>query len=107
MKSLAIIMCFYINLLAVIPTVKVIGMTMEHKCHDTCCGKAHEETPNGCQKEKCLVNLNFNSGIFLVFDNGYEFQNTFSDLTISKNTYYNTTLIPNFNVAIWQPPEYS
>lgn len=83
-------------------------MTMEQMCHDTCCGRASdEEVPNSCQKEKCVVNLNFNSGPFLVFDTGYEFQNAFLDSSVKENIHYNDTLIPNFRVVIWQPPEFS
>lgn len=82
-------------------------MTMEQECHDRCCGKASkEEIPNSCQKEKTLVNLNFNSGPFLVFATDYELQNAFLDSLVKEKTDYNNTLIPNYNVAIWQPPEY-
>jgi hypothetical protein len=82
-------------------------MTIEQKCHDTCCGRASDnEVPNSCQKEKALVNLNFNSGPFLVFDTNYEFQNVCLNYLAKENTGYNTILIPNYSVAIWQPPEY-
>jgi hypothetical protein len=100
--------CFYINALTLLPTVKVIEMTMEQKCHASCCGKtSKDDLPNGCQKEKCLLNLNFNSGPFLVFEADYKLQNAFSESLVKKATHYTTTLIPNFNVVIWQPPEYS
>lgn len=82
-------------------------MTMELKCHDACCGKPIKEIPNGCQKEKCLINLNFHTGPFLVFDTEYKLQKIFLDSSIKENTHYNNTLIPNFSVVIWQPPEYS
>lgn len=107
MKFLAIIMCLYVNTLAVIPTVKVVKMTMETKCHDACCGKHLKETPSGCQKEKCLLNLNFSTGPFLVFDAGYKFQDVFLDAVIRESTIHNNTLIPNFSVVIWQPPEHA
>lgn len=80
-------------------------MTMEAKCHDACCGKHLKEVTNGCQKEKCLVNLNFNTGPFVVFDTDYKFQNAFLDALDKESTVYNNTLIPNFRVTIWQPPE--
>jgi hypothetical protein len=100
-------MCLYINTLAVIPTARVIKMTMELKCHDACCGKPKEEVPNGCQKEKCLVNLHFHTGPFLVFTTDYKLLNAFSEFLPKEKTRYNNTLIPNFSVVIWQPPEYS
>lgn len=105
MKFLTVIVCFYINMLAVIPSAKVIKMTMELKCHDTCCGKPLKENPNGCQKEKCLFNLNFTTAPFLVFDTVYQLQNVFLDSLDKESTGYNNTLIPNFRVTIWQPPE--
>ncbi|WP_136151779.1 hypothetical protein [Flavobacterium sangjuense] len=104
---MAIILCLYVNVLAVIPTVKVVKMTMELKCHDACCGKPLKEIPNGCQKEKCLINLNYHTGPFLVFEADYKMQNFFSDSLVRQTTHYNTTLIPNYNVVIWQPPEHS
>ena len=94
-------------MLTVIPTVKVIKMTMEQSCHNTCCGKALKEIPNGCQKEKCVVNLNFHTGPFLVFDTDYKLQKSFLDSSKKESIHYNNTLIPNFSVVIWQPPEYS
>lgn len=81
-------------------------MTMELKCHDVCCGKILKEVPNGCQKEKCLVNLNFNTGPFLVFETDYKLQDIFLDASVKENAHYNNTLIPNFRVVIWQPPEF-
>jgi hypothetical protein len=93
-------------MLAVIPSVKVIKMTMELKCHDVCCGKISEEVPNSCQKEKCLVNLHFHSGPFLVFDTDYKLQDAFLVFSPKEDTLHNNTLIPNFSVVIWQPPEY-
>lgn len=80
-------------------------MTMEIKCHDACCGKAKTGIPNGCQKEKCLLNLNFNTAPFLVFDTDYKLQNIFPDVLEKKNAQYNNILIPNFRAVIWQPPE--
>ncbi|MCF6132851.1 hypothetical protein [Flavobacterium wongokense] len=106
MKFLAIILCFYVNFLAVIPTVRVVKMTMELKCHDACCGKAKVGIPNGCQKEKCLMNLNFNTAPFLVFESDYNFQEAFLDSLEKESTVYNNILIPNFRVVIWQPPEF-
>lgn len=83
-------------------------MVMIQKCHDTCCGRASdEEVPNSCQKEKALVNLNFNSGPFLVFNTDYELQNFVLDSSAKEMIDYNSNLIPNYSVAIWQPPEYN
>ncbi len=82
-------------------------MTMEQMCHNTCCGKELKEIPNGCQKEKCVLNLNFHTGPFLVFDTDYKLQKTFLNSLNKESIHYNNTLIPNFSVVIWQPPEYS
>ncbi len=82
-------------------------MTMEQMCHNTCCGKVLKEIPDGCQEEKCLVNLNFHTGPFLVFECYDEFQNAFLDSYEKEKIQYNNFLTPNYNVVIWQPPEYT
>lgn len=80
-------------------------MTMELECSNTSCCKVFKEVSKSCQKEKSLVNLNFNTAPFLVFDTNYKFQNTFFDMLVKENIRYNNTLIPNYSCVIWQPPE--
>jgi hypothetical protein len=94
--------------LTVLPTVKVIEMTFAEKCRDSCCGKgADKELPNGCQKEKCILNFNLNNATFLVFDTDYQLQKRIFKVAKKAKIYYQDNLTSNFSVAIWQPPEFS
>ncbi len=61
--------------------------------------------PNGCQKDKCVLNINFNNATFLVFDTNYQLLSAVFDYSAKEKTQYHNNLIANFNVTIWQPPE--
>jgi hypothetical protein len=82
-------------------------MTLAENCHNSCCGKGvDKEMPNGCQKEKCLVNSNFNNTTFLVFDTDYQLQSNVFQSSPKEKSHYHNNLISNYSVTIWQPPEF-
>jgi hypothetical protein len=92
--------------LTALPTVKVIKMTLAENCHSSCCGKgADKAMPNGCQKDKCVLNINFNNATFLVFNTDYQLLSTVFYHSAKEKSQYHNNLISNFSVTIWQPPE--
>lgn len=106
LKYLAITICFYLNVLTVLPTVKALNIAIEKKCHATCCGKkAANNSSNGCQKENCFLNINFNNSTFLVFDTTYQLHKAILGPLAKVNIYGEHTLISSYNELIWQPPE--
>ena len=78
-------------------------MTYAEKCHDTCCGK--KAADEGCQKEKCLFNINFNNVTFLVFSTDYQMPKEIFKSSKKEKRCYQNNLISHFRASIWQPPE--
>ena len=108
MKLFAFILCLYLNVLTVLPSAKAIKMTYFEPCQMSCSGNdSDSDLPNGCGKEKCIVNFNFNSATFLVFTTEYQLQKEFLPTTIKEKIQYHNNLKSNFSVTIWQPPETS
>ncbi|WP_161971688.1 hypothetical protein [Flavobacterium silvisoli] len=82
-------------------------MTMHEKCHNSCCGKGMDKTmPNGCQKDKCVLNISFTNATYLVFNTDYQLQNSLFYQSPKEKSLYHDSLISNYRVAIWQPPEF-
>lgn len=103
MKPLIYSICFYFLLLAALPTVNVWRMHMAMNCRMEC--SKNSEIPTGCQKDKCLMNLNFDLGQFVPGQiQQLSFQNTF--LEEKKKISFYKRFSPNkvFH-TIWQPPE--
>jgi hypothetical protein len=81
-------------------------MALGNRCHSSCCGKkAGSDSSNGCQKDSCMLNNNFNSCTFLVFDNNLQLQ-IYVFVTKSKiNRNSESDLFSGYTGIIWQPPE--
>lgn len=92
--------------MTVLPSVEAIEFAFEKKCHSTCCGKKSDgDSSNGCQKDNCLLNINFNNSTFLVFDSTLQLQ-SFVFITKTKiNRHNESDLFSGYTGVIWQPPE--
>lgn len=105
MKYFAILLCFYFNMLTILPTIRVIKMHIAEK-HQMCCNTSNSDCePKGCEKEKCLLNYSLNSPTFLLFATNYSFINDLIFIPKKENILYHKNFISNYNVTIWQPPE--
>ncbi|ESU22234.1 hypothetical protein FEDK69T_22160 [Flavobacterium enshiense DK69] len=61
--------------------------------------------PEGCQKEKCVLNLNFSAGQFIVQQiQNLSIPDVFDDNKQNK-LIYEKTFIPNYYNTFWHPPE--
>jgi hypothetical protein len=105
MKMRITLFCFYFLLLMAIPTIKVVKSHLG--CASICCKEQKSEIPKGCQKGKCILNFNFNTGQFI----GQQEQNVTlnnESETIEKNQLnYEKNFIPNYTNIIWHPPKNS
>lgn len=107
MKFLAAILTFYFVLLMGASSIRVIKSQISGQCKITapkgCCKS--EEMPESCQKQKCILNLNFSAGQFLV----QQIQSVSVPLIFEsekkENLIYEGTLIENFYNSFWHPPE--
>jgi hypothetical protein len=92
--------------LTVLPSAKAIKMTYFETCQMSCSNNdSDSDLPNGCGKEKCMLNFNFNNATFLVFATDYQIPKEFLSATIKEKIQYHNTLKSKFRVTIWQPPE--
>ncbi|MGX7668160.1 hypothetical protein [Flavobacterium pedocola] len=101
------IIAAYFVLLMGVPTLRVLKSHVSKQCmvmaQKGCC--QGEEMPDGCQKEKCVLNLNFSAGQFIV--------QQIQDLSIpgifeketKQHLNYAKNLIPHFYNSFWHPPE--
>jgi hypothetical protein len=93
-------------ILTVSPTVSVIKMHFAQK-NQSCCQKnpCKKEIPSGCDKEKCVLNLNFNISQFIVSKLKYDFIRNSFEVVKQKIISFDKRLISNYSYSIWQPPE--
>lgn len=106
MKLLAFTLCSYLIVLTGLPSAKAIKMTYFETCQMSCSSNdSDNDLPNGCGKEKCLLNFNFNSTTFLVFSTDYQLQKQFVSPIVKEKIQYHNNLKSKFRVTIWQPPE--
>jgi hypothetical protein len=103
MKTWTAIFSLYFLFLLAIPTLKVVKS--ELGCKNSCCKEQKSEIPKGCQKEKCLFNLSYSTGHFIVQQiQKIVLHDSFA--TISKNDLsYEKVFIPNYKNSIWHPPK--
>jgi hypothetical protein len=108
MKFLTAILTCYFLLLIGAPTVRVIKSHVSDSCialseKRGCC--QGDEMPVGCQKEKCILNINFSAGQFIV----QQIQSLTIPVTFEvekqKNLIYEKTFIPKYYNTFWHPPE--
>lgn len=106
MKFFAFTICLYITVLTILPSVKAIKMTYFETCQMSCSSNdSDRDLPNGCGKEKCLLNFNLNSATFLVFTTDYQLSKAFLNNALKEKIHYHKSLKSKFRVTIWQPPE--
>jgi hypothetical protein len=103
MKIGSIIFSFFFMLLIAIPTLKVVKS--KFGCQSSCSKEQKSEMPKGCQKEKCVLNLNFSTGQFIVeqiheftFNREIKFEN-------KRNLNHNNVFISSYKNTIWHPPK--
>ncbi len=105
MKIGSIIFSFFFVLLLAIPTLKVVKSKIG--CQSSCSKEQKSEMPKGCQKEKCVLNLNFSTGQFIV-EQIQEFTfNKVIPFEIKRNLKQNTVFISSYKNTIWHPPKSS
>lgn len=64
-----------------------------------------DDMPDSCQKEKCVLNLNFSAGQFIVQQiQDVSFPGVFEKVK-KQNLVYEKNLIPHFYNSFWHPPE--
>jgi hypothetical protein len=106
MKFLITTLCFYIIMLTVLPTVRLVKMHYALKS-ESACQKNNAESnnmPYGCQKEKCI--LNFNIGQFIINQIEFIFKKNYNFEVVSEQKlFFEKELISNYINTIWQPPE--
>lgn len=108
MKFFAFTICLYITVLTILPSVKAIKMTYFETCQMSCSSNdSDSDLPNGCGKEKCLLNFNLTSATFLVFSTDYQLSKAFASNVLKEKIQYHKNLKSKFRVTIWQPPEAS
>ena len=106
MKILTTILTFYFVLLSGASTLRVVKSYYSDCCDavadNGCCQKDEME---GCQKEKCVLNLNFSTGQFIVQQiQNVSIPDVFDDKKHEKLN-YEKTFIPNYHNTFWHPPE--
>lgn len=108
MKFIVSFLCFYFLILILLPSVRAVKMQFVQNCKssyelDISKNKVSDE---GCEKEKCLMNLNFSSSNFLLFNQNFKIEIVYSPLQSLEKSQYHKKFISNYNASIWEPPEY-
>ncbi|WP_310025356.1 hypothetical protein [Flavobacterium arsenatis] len=80
-------------------------MLFADKCQTECAIKVKEQIPLGCGKEKCILNLNFNFGQFLVSKIHYDFSRNSFEIEKQVISSFQKEIIATYNCKVWQPPE--
>lgn len=89
-------------------TLRVVKSHISESClalaeKSGCCGG--DDIPEGCQKEKCVLNINFSAGQFIV----QQIQNlsipVVFETQVKKNLVYEKSFIPHYYNKFWHPPE--
>lgn len=106
MRYFTIVFFLYFSVLTILPSVRALKLHFSENTENACHKQNSEnDSTSGCQKEKCLLNFNFNTSVFLVFASTFELQKELFFNVEKANTHYHKNFISNFNVTIWQPPE--
>ncbi|HSD14634.1 MAG TPA: hypothetical protein VLB74_08295 [Flavobacterium sp.] len=108
MKYLTAILTFYFVLLIGVPTMREVKTHFLGGCvamseGGGCCSGG--EIPEGCEKEKCILNMNFSTGQFIV----QQIQNISIPVIFEEEKQerliYEKTFIPYYYNTFWHPPE--
>jgi hypothetical protein len=106
MKFFAFFICFYFTALTAIPTVRGVKEHFAKNCPKTNSENTSKNSLDypGCHKEKCLLNVTFNSSIFLVFNQNYAIKPLYSSVRKLEKTFYHKNFTSYYSASIWQPP---
>jgi len=105
MKTLTRIISFYFLFLIAIPTIKVVKSQLGVNCNTTCQKENKNINPKGCQKEKCILNFNFNTGQYIVEQiQSISFNQELGALE-RKNLSYEKVFLSKCQNTIWHPPK--
>lgn len=108
MKFLTTILTFYFVLLIGAQTLRVAKSHFSESCMAMtekrgCC--QGDDMPEGCQKEKCVLNINFTAGQYIV----QQIQNISIPVSFEvekqEQLTYEKTFIPKYYNTFWHPPE--
>ncbi len=61
--------------------------------------------PSGCNKDKCVLNLNFTPSQFIVSKVQYGFIRNSFEIEKKQIVTFQKRITSNYNNTIWQPPE--
>lgn len=106
MKFFAYILCLYLTILTVLPSVKAVKMQFVEKCQSSCQKNNPDNNTSGCEKGKFIMNLNFSPVQFI---NAQWIQNTsitqLFESPKKENSGYEKVFISKYKNSIWQPPK--
>lgn len=106
MKIFGFFICIYFTILTALPTVRLIKIHLHKKCQSSFVkSNSKNNANNGCQKEKCIIDLTFNSSAFLNMNQNYSFKTSFIPFKIIEKSECHKIFIPQYSATIWQPPE--
>jgi hypothetical protein len=105
MKTLARILSFYFLFLITVPTIKVVKSQLGRNCAESCQKEMKGATPKGCQKGKCILNFNFNTGQFIVQQIQSVSFNSAFEIVEKGSLSYEKVFIDNYKNTIWHPPK--
>ncbi len=105
MNTLVKIFSLYFLFLIAIPTFKVLKSQLGMSCAKSCHNENKKDKQKGCQKEKCILNINFSSGQFIVAQIQNITFNSQSEYLSKKDLTYEMKFIPKYKDLIWEPPE--
>lgn len=99
----------YLTLITAWPTLRVMKQHFNENCSKNCCEsnekKSSRNNNSGCQKEKCLFNLNITIGQYLVQPIETISFNNNSIYVVKKSVEYHKSFISKYNASIWHPPK--
>lgn len=86
-----------------LPTINLVKSRLG--CGSICSKENKSEMPKGCQKGKCILNFNFNTGQFLGQQEQSVSWNPVNQTMEQEQLNYAKNFIPNYTNTIWHPPK--
>lgn len=109
MKNTIFLFCMYLTLITAWPTLRVMKQHFNESCSKSCCERTTKPSSksgnSGCQKEKCIFNLNISIGQYLVQPIESISLNDNRVYVAKKTLEYHKSFISKYNVSIWHPPK--
>lgn len=93
-------------MLTVTPTISAVKTHVALNSK-SCCQKkpCKKEMPSGCDKEKCILNLNLNLGQYIASKVKFEFLRNSFEIQKKQIICLHKKLTSSYYYVIWQPPE--